>query len=291
MFVFVQTGTIIQVAHHHQRRALPQMRRHARTQPNRLCQLLAPIGDGNPHHLITGPGPVRGFGFQMRANDPKGKTRCGFQRQFQRRFGKDNPVFGRVNIKVDGKDIVKTRRVRRNLWVMGHLQHIGIKKQRNFLLRIIGKAHHGLVRPQTGRCGKPLKRPHRIAVFVGVRCLDDQDRIRIQRRENGPQSADLGRPCDVIAGRPFPVFQQVPLIIEEAIHPLDVIGGKSHHCALLWISSQARLMSIIRFSARRTASSGTPRAIIASGWFSRTSLRQAARMASTGWSGLTPNTE
>jgi hypothetical protein len=69
-----------------------------------------------------------------------------------------------------------------------------------------------------------------------------------------------------------------PVIVEQRVEPFDVVGREPQaRVSRAWraaISSQARLTAIRRRSASFTASSGTPRASIRSGWVARTSARQ-----------------
>ena len=62
-FEFVKTGTIVQITHHHQRRAFGQMFFNPRAHPDRLRQLLAPVCDADTHHFGGRGRTMRGFGF------------------------------------------------------------------------------------------------------------------------------------------------------------------------------------------------------------------------------------
>ena len=53
MFVFVQSWAIVHITQNNQRLALIQMICDPLTQPNRLRQLFAAIGDGKAHDFIA----------------------------------------------------------------------------------------------------------------------------------------------------------------------------------------------------------------------------------------------
>ena len=108
--------------------------------------------------------------------------------------------------------------------------------------------------------------------------------IAANARAQSCRLTGLGR---VPPRRPAVIVNQRTIIVKKTVEPVHIICGDPH-LRFLSISSHARLIATIRRSASLIASSGTPRAIIWSGWVSRTSLRHAARTTFIGASGSTP---
>ena len=173
---------------------------------------------------------------------------------------------------------------------MFRAEHVGVIQHRDLLLRVVAKSHHSLAGAQIKMRCKGFERGNRVAFAIVIRSFDDHHGVGVHRAKDNAQSLRLLRTRNVVARRPATIHQKRALVVEQAVHPFDVVGGKAHQAAPLWMSSHARLMSTKRLTASCTASSGTPRATIASGWFSRTSLRHAARMSSAAISGVTPKT-
>ena len=148
---------------------------------------------------------------------------------------------------------------------MGGRQPVRIEQQRDFLLRVIGKADHRLACAQIEMRGKAFQCGHCAAFTALVRGLDHHHSIGIHRPKHGAQSLRLLRTGDIVACRPPVIQQQLILIVEQTREPFNVIGRDPHYCALPDQVSHARLMSIMRFSAMAMASCGRPRATRASG--------------------------
>ena len=215
--------------------------------------------------------------------------------KFQRRFGKADQILASVQIKVDAEHPVEPRvRVRPflarrlSLGIMARIHDKRIIHQRDFLLRIIGKSHDRRLAAQIERMCKGLQRCHGGPLAVVIRRLDHHDHIGIQRGKDDPQRLKLAKPADAVTARGRIIGQRLACIIEQGIEPFHVIRGDPHQPRAPSISAQARLMSTMRRSASCTASSGRPRATIASGCVSRTRRFQAARICAIGMSGLTP---
>ena len=173
---------------------------------------------------------------------------------------------------------------------MGRRQLVRVIKQRNFLLGVIGKAQHHLTGAQIKMLHKGRECRDGRSGFALIRCLNHHDSIRIHRPEHLTQRRCLLRTGHIMARGPSIVVKELIFIIKKRSEPFNVVGRNPHQAALPEIVSQARLTSIIRFSASLIASSGKPRATSASGWFSRTSLRQAVRASAIEAFGAMPKT-
>ena len=264
----VEARPIVQIAQDHQRRAVVQPRIDPPTQPDRLRQLLAPVGDADAQRILRRLGPMGGLGFQMRADHVKRHPFAGDDIKLERRFGKDDMILARVDIQINVQRPVKARRIPlpdRTTGRMGGRQPVRIEQQRDFLLRVIGKADHRLACAQIEMRGKAFQCGHCAAFTALVRGLDHHHSIGIHRPKHGAQSLRLLRTGDIVACRPAVIQQQLILIVEQTREPFNVIGRDPHYCALPDQVSHARLMSIMRFSAMAMASCGRPRATRASG--------------------------
>ena len=226
--VDIQAGTIVKIAHQHQRHSCLQMILDPRPQPDCLCQLLAPVGDGNRAGILGRPCAMRSLGFQMRADQAKGQACARGDLQLHRRFGKAHQIRPRIHIEVDLKTAVKARRLGRGDWCMDRLQHRCIIEEGDLLLGVIGKAHHHVTGAQPGPIGKILQRPQCVLVLSAIGGLHHDDAIRIDRSQHRCNRVGLRPAADAVPSR-WPLIKPQPVrVIKEVGEPFDVIRAQAH---------------------------------------------------------------
>ena len=181
------------------------------------------------------------------------------------------------------------------------------RRETRFLFGFRSKTMQRLVCAQAEIAGEMFKRAHRRAFGSLIRAFDHHDAVGFQRGHDDGDSPQLVAARDLIARGQLAILQKPAPVVEQRVEPFDVPrrqperafgrafgrvfgGGRGGHAATRSRrSSHAALMAMRRRSASTTASGGTPRAIIASGWFSRTACFQAARMSSRLASWATPS--
>lgn len=143
---------------------------------------------------------------------------------------------------------------------VGRRHEVLVIELHNFLLRVIWKADRGGVGAQSKVIRNVLQRTLCAARPAAVGGLKNHDGVTVHRGQDDPEGFGLAGLGHVpAAGQRF-IVDQLTIIIEQTVEPFNVLGRDPHACASE-ICSQARLIMIRRFSARRSASSGTPRAM------------------------------
>ena len=297
--VFVKPRPVVEIAHHHKGFARRQMLNGAGSDPQAFGQLLAAVVDGDAGEGGLVGDPVRGFRFGMDADQTQRRAAPWRHQQFQRWFRQADQVGKSIGIKIIAKGLVKAciavpalRAGDDALWIVLHLQPVGIKEKGNLLLAVRGKAGHGPALTQTIGAGKVFERAGGGTGAALIGGLDHQNAIGIERGKDDAERCQLIGARDAVAGRAAAILQKMAAVIEQGVEPFDIVGGQpqAHAARRSEISFQAAFSAISRCSASRSASTGTPRATIRSGWLSLTACRQTARITASAASGSTPST-
>ncbi len=167
-FIFIQTGAVIEIAQHDQAVAAFQMIFDARANPDALGQLLAPVVDGYADLLGQGFRAVGGLGFCMHPDQADRRAANRVEIDLERGLGKADHLVHAVNIQIDVKAAIETRRLlaqggspRPADWIVAAGADPGVVHQGDFLPGFGGKTAQRAADAQPETCGKVFQRPDR----------------------------------------------------------------------------------------------------------------------------------
>ena len=270
LFIFVKTGTIVQITHHDHTVMRLEKVENPLAHPLAFGQLLLAVFNRDALHLFRCRGPMRRLGFCMDPDHAERHAARRARRDLERGLVEGDQIGLAIMIQIKRKTLIKARglTIAAALRIMRKGQDIGIIKHGDFLLGAIPEPQKPLAAAQFVAGGKRLQHRHGPTLGSVVGGLDNHHRVRIQCGKDDPQCCQLLGAGDMIARRPVRIFQQPPMLVEQGVEPFDVIGGNAkrlHVGTFALISSQALFTAISRCSAMRIASAGRPRAAIPSG--------------------------